>query len=58
MEDNIIKKLELDYLLQEDNAQAISEEEVFFALVISSTTGKGLTLFDLEWLTNFLNESK
>ncbi len=58
MESNIIKKLELDYLLEEDKAKAISEEEIFFALAASTTTGKSLTLFDLEWLTNLINENQ
>lgn len=57
-ESNIAKKLELEYLFEEDKAQALNEEDIFFALAVSTSTGKSLTLFDLDWLTNIINEDQ
>ncbi len=58
MEKDILKKLELEYLLEKDVLKDLENDNIFQILATSATTDipKSLTLYDLNWLDDFLKE--
>lgn len=56
MDKDILKKLNLEYLLEEDILKDMENDNVFQILAVSSTSGKSKSLYDLDWLPEFLKD--